>query len=48
MANDSDAGVIVKLGLSAVAIAAFIVPEPASSAAGIAALFVIWGFDAGE
>jgi hypothetical protein len=38
-----DAGLIVKLGLSAVAIFAFIVPDPASSVTGLAALGAIWG-----
>ena len=37
--------VLVKLGISAVAIAAFIVPEPASSLTGITILGAVWGFD---
>lgn len=42
---DEDTNIVVKIMLSVVAIAAFIVPEPASSATGIAALFAIWGID---
>lgn len=41
----SDTPVWVKLGLSAVAIWAFVIPEPASSLTGLAALGAIWGFD---
>lgn len=41
----SDTGFLVKLGLSAVAVAAFIVPEPASSVTGLAGLFAIWGIN---
>lgn len=36
---------LVKIGLSAVAVVAFIVPEPASSVTGVAVLGAIWGFD---
>lgn len=43
--GDDDAGMFVKLGLSAVAVAAFIIPEAASSMAGLAGLFAIWGID---
>lgn len=43
--NNDDAGTLVKLGLSAVAIVAFIIPEPASSVTGLAALGAIWGLD---
>jgi hypothetical protein len=39
---------IIKIGLSIVAIVAFIVPEAASSVSGLAALFAIWGIDWGE
>jgi hypothetical protein len=42
MAND-DVNFLVKLGLSAVAIAAFVVPEAASSVVGLGALGAIWG-----
>lgn len=42
---ENDTNVIVKLGLSVVAIVAFIVPEPASSAVGLGALFAIWGLE---
>lgn len=41
----SDTGFIVKLGLSVVAITAFIIPEPASSLTGLAGLFAIWGIN---
>jgi len=37
--------VIIKLGISAVAVGAFIVPEPASSLTGITILGALWGFD---
>lgn len=38
-------GNLVKLGLSAVLIIFFLIPEPASSAFGISGLFAIWGID---
>lgn len=41
--DGDDAGTLVKLGLSAVAIWAFIIPEAASSALGLGALGAIWG-----
>jgi hypothetical protein len=40
-----DAGFFVKAALSVVPVIAFIVPEGASSALGLGALFAIWGID---
>lgn len=45
MADGNSAGMVVKIALSVVAIAAFIIPEAASSIAGLGGLFAIWGID---